>query len=94
MYDDDRPQTSQEIKQEIITVEAEAKSMIDAFNGLELTALTKLQKKTGRNSVVGPSLEGTNLEPTWTLVSQRMMVDNDSGSIRSATSVGTPASAA
>lgn len=98
MYDDDRAQTSQEIKQDIITVEAEAKSMMDAFNGLELTALTKLQKKTGRNSVVGPSPEGTNLEPTWTLVannqSQRMVVDNDSRSIRSATSVGTSASAA
>ncbi|KAM6494134.1 hypothetical protein JOM56_010495 [Amanita muscaria] len=98
VYDDDRAQTSQEIKQEIITVEAEAKSMMDAFNGLELTALTKLQKKTGRNSVVGPSPEGTNLEPTWTLVansqSQRMVVDSDSRSIRSATSAGTSASAA
>ncbi|KAF8635990.1 hypothetical protein AX15_000152 [Amanita polypyramis BW_CC] len=85
LYDDDRLQTSQEIKQEILSVEAEAKNMMDAFNGLELTALTKLQKVTGRSSVVAP--DGTNLGSTWTFgQSQRMNVDNDSSSTKSGTS--------
>jgi hypothetical protein len=86
LYDDDRLQTSQDIKQEILTIEAEAKSMMDAFNGLELTTLTKLQKATGRNSVIGPDGPAS----TWTLVpdgqSNRMNVDNDGSSIMSGTS--------
>ena len=97
-YDDDRLRTSQEIKQEILAVEAEAKSLMDAFNGLELTALTKLQKKTGRNSVVGLGQEGANLEAAWTIVSegqsQHMTIDNDSTSIKSGTSAASMARSA
>ena len=94
LYDDDRLQTSQDIRQEILTVEAEAKNMMDAFNGLELTTLTKLQKVTGRNSVIGPDGPAS----TWTLVpdgqSNRMNVDNDGSSIMSGTSGRTSASIA
>ncbi|KAK2459646.1 hypothetical protein APHAL10511_008291 [Amanita phalloides] len=91
--DDDRLQTSQEIKQEILSVEAEAKNMMDAFNGLELTALTKLQKATGRNSVIAPD----TMNSAWTLASDgqsRMNVDNDRLSIMSGISGRTSTSIA
>ncbi|KAF8630910.1 hypothetical protein AX17_005268 [Amanita inopinata Kibby_2008] len=91
LYDEDHLQTSQDIKQEILTVEAEARSMMDAFNGLELTALAKMQKSKGRSSVIGP--DGDKIESTWTLIPEgsqsRMNVDNDSTSVRSGMSAGT-----
>ena len=94
LYDDDRLQTSQDVKQEILSVEAEAKSMMDAFNGLELTMLTKLQKATGRNSVIGPD----GPDPSWLLMpdgqSNRMNLDNDGSSIMSGASGRTSASIA
>ena len=94
LYDDDRLQTSQDIKQEILSVEAEAKSMMDAFNGLELTTLTKMQKATGRNSVIGPD----GPDRSWMLMpdgqSNRMNLDNDGSSIMSGVSGRTSTSIA
>ncbi|PFH53880.1 hypothetical protein AMATHDRAFT_53456 [Amanita thiersii Skay4041] len=79
LYDEDHLQSSQEITQEILALEAEARSMMDAFNGLELATLVKVQKATGRSSVVAP--DGQSLH--------RMNIDMDSTSIRSGMSVGT-----
>ncbi|KAF8895274.1 hypothetical protein BD779DRAFT_1498541 [Infundibulicybe gibba] len=54
--------TAQQIREEILSVEAEARRLMDAFSGLELTTLARLQRREG-----GPD-EGGVAESTWTLV--------------------------
>ncbi|KAF5382720.1 hypothetical protein D9615_002836 [Tricholomella constricta] len=92
MQDDERLQTTTEIRQEILAVEAEARRLMDAFNGLEMTTLAKLQRYQGRSLLQDSE---TVADSMWTLIpdgrSQRRIViaDNDMVSLRSATSAGT-----
>ncbi|KAG5648440.1 hypothetical protein DXG03_005014 [Asterophora parasitica] len=94
MQDDDRLQTTSEIRQEISAVEAEARRLMDAFNGLEMTTLAKLQRQHGRTLQDSAAAA----DSMWMMVpegrSQRRVViaDSDVASLRSATSGGTAAS--
>ncbi|KAG6831952.1 hypothetical protein H0H92_006553 [Tricholoma furcatifolium] len=84
MLDDEHLETTAEIRQQILTVEAEARRLMDAFNGLEMTTLAKLQRHhTGRH-ILGESSAMTMSAPT---TPRRIrMVDSDMTSLRSATS--------
>ncbi|GLB38304.1 hypothetical protein LshimejAT787_0501690 [Lyophyllum shimeji] len=97
MQDEEHVQTSAEIRQEIAAVEAEVRRLMDAFNGLEMTTLAKLQRHQGRL----PLQENTApTDSAWMLNaetrSQRRIViaDSDAASLKSATSAGTSASMA
>ncbi|KAG5639202.1 hypothetical protein H0H81_005681 [Sphagnurus paluster] len=90
LVDDERLQTASDIRQEILAVEAEARRLMDAFNGLEMTTLAKLQRQQGR------MYESSTLpDGMWTLVpdgrSQKRVViaDSDVASLKSAASGGT-----
>ncbi|KIK03326.1 hypothetical protein K443DRAFT_479296 [Laccaria amethystina LaAM-08-1] len=93
MFDEDNLKTSQEIKDEIMAVEAEAKRLMDAFNGLELTTLTKNQRHHIRPTIRSTDWgKGSNGESTWTGSNGRSRVDltdNDGLSVQSRTSGGT-----
>ncbi|KAF9463021.1 hypothetical protein BDZ94DRAFT_1289958 [Collybia nuda] len=88
IFDEEHLKTTAEIRQEILTVEAEARRLMDAFNGLELTTLARVQRRQGRS----PFGDAGGKDSSWTLVpdgrSQRRVVitDSDVVSIRSATS--------
>lgn len=93
VFDEDNLKTSQEIKDEIMAVEAEAKRLMDAFSGLELTTLTKNQRHhirpTLRSSEWG---KGSTGESNWTGSNGRSridLLDNDGLSVQSGTSGGT-----
>jgi hypothetical protein len=93
MFDSDNLKTAAEIRHEIELVQAEGARLLDAFNGLELTALAR--KGNGHRS----NWDGQDaVESTWTLVperrSQRRPNDNDCASIHSSTSAGTTLSMA
>lgn len=100
VFDDDVPFTSQEISEEISAVEAEARRLMDAFHGLELTTMTKLQRKERMPvAVVAGELDGASegsCAMTTDTNSQRKVniVDNDASSMRSGTSNGTSPSMA
>ncbi|KAG6831650.1 hypothetical protein H0H87_004600 [Tephrocybe sp. NHM501043] len=87
LIDEERLQTTAEIRQEISTVEAEARRLMDAFNGLEMTTLAKLQRHQGRNT-----LTETAASPTGTISMpstprrMAMVADSDMTSLRSTTS--------
>ncbi|KAK0187880.1 hypothetical protein F5146DRAFT_1061162 [Armillaria mellea] len=93
-FDEGVFKSSEEIKQEMAAVESERKRLMDAFHGLEVTALTKKhhqrQGKIHEDSSVGDA-------STWTLIpdsrSQRRLAlssaDSDVTSIRSGTSINT-----
>ncbi|KAK0244037.1 hypothetical protein EDD85DRAFT_806537 [Armillaria nabsnona] len=93
-FDEGVLKSSEEIKQEMAAVESERKRLMDAFHGLEVTALTKKhhqrQGKIHEDSSVGDA-------STWTLIpdsrSQRRLAlssaDSDVTSIRSGTSINT-----
>ena len=93
VFDEDNLKTSQEIQDEIMAVEAEAKRLMDAFSGLELTTLTKNQRHhirpTPRSTDWG---KGSNGESNWTGSNGRSRIDladNDGLSVQSGKSGGT-----
>ncbi|KAI0061658.1 hypothetical protein BV25DRAFT_1992008 [Artomyces pyxidatus] len=101
---DEELTTAKDIRAQIESVEAEGRRLMDAFNGLELTTLTK-QSKPGTRTPASLLLQSsstlddhTNLDPTWLAVHERKSIrtakDSDGMSIRSTTSVGTNLSAA
>lgn len=55
VFNEENLKTSQDIKKEIVAVEAEQRRLIDAFNGLELTTLSKAR----RHHQGRPSLKGS-----------------------------------
>jgi hypothetical protein len=91
VFDEDHPKTASELRQEILAIEAEARRLMDAFNGLEMTTLAKIQRKTYLNgdgklsesSSWSMSHEGQS--PTKRVT----IVDSDVASTKSATSAGT-----
>lgn len=93
VFDEDNLKTSQEIKDEIMAVEAEAKRLMDAFNGLELTTLTKNQRHHIRPNLRSTDWgKGSNGESAWTGSNGRSRIDltdNDGLSVQSGTSGGT-----
>jgi hypothetical protein len=101
VFDDGNLQTAKDIRHEIGVVEAEGRRLMDAFNGLELSTLTRRQNQAPRlPSMVSPSSDGTRSHngdgSTWTPMPDRKRrgVDVDTISIRSNTSAGTTLSAA
>lgn len=100
IMDDDHLKTTAEIRQAIMSVEAEAKSLMDAFNGLEVTTLARIRRRQGRVPLT-PTGENGRKSQTDLLSgissetrSQRRIViaESDVVSVMSATSVGTAAS--
>ena len=99
---DDHLKTTAEIRQEILSVEAEAKSLMDAFNGLEVTTLARIRRRQGRGPLhpSGETGRKSQTDLLWTLSpegrSQRRIAiaDSDMASIQSATSAGTAPSIA
>lgn len=92
VFDEDTLKTSKDIKKEIMAVEAEQRRLIDAFNGLELTTLSK----TRRHHQAMPSLKGSDsvAESQWggsdTKSHKRFNPSEaDAMSIRSRTSIKT-----
>ncbi|KAJ7069860.1 hypothetical protein C8F01DRAFT_1246032 [Mycena amicta] len=82
----DNPESVQALRQEIQAVEAEARRLMDAFSGLELSTLTKHR----RTSAMGPQDSVATLIPDH---GARSGTDiSDAASMRSATSAGTSAS--
>src|SRR6202030_3963627 len=47
MYDGEHLKVSADIRQEIAAVEGEKKRLLDAFNGLEISTLTRRQHRSG-----------------------------------------------
>ena len=68
--DDDRPKSAAELREEIENVESEGRKLLDAFNGLELTALTK-------SRTVGPM----SAPPDGTINARRLTSHPDSTSL-------------
>lgn len=59
--DDDKVKSSQDIRREIQALEAEGRRLHDAFNGLELSALTRSQHKPGHQPLPrSPSISTMN----------------------------------
>ncbi|KAG6372852.1 hypothetical protein JVT61DRAFT_7286 [Boletus reticuloceps] len=59
--DDDKVKSSQDIRLEIEAMEAEGRRLLDAFNGLELSALTRSQQQSGHTSLPrSPSISTMN----------------------------------
>nr|GAT60356.1 predicted protein [Mycena chlorophos] len=91
MNDDDRDETKKEpesartLRQEILAVEAEARRLMDAFNGLELSTLTKHR----RTSMMGPRDSVATLIPDAAPSNNNL---GDAASMRSVTSAGTSTS--
>ncbi|RDB17964.1 hypothetical protein Hypma_000784 [Hypsizygus marmoreus] len=97
VLDEEHLQTTAQIRQEILAVEAEARRLMDAFNGLEMTTLAKVQRHQGR---IPLQENGKLLDSSWAMApdnrSQRrvVIVDSDAVSMKSATSAGTAPSMA
>lgn len=101
VFDDQNLRTAKEIRQEIELVEAEGRRLMDAFNGLELSTLTRCRQQPLRlPPLTSPSSDGSRSRegegPTWSLMPERKRrgADVDALSIRSNTSAGTTLSAA
>jgi len=59
--DDEKVKSSQDIRLEIEAMEAEGRRLLDAFNGLELSALTRSQHMSGHPPLPGsPSISAMN----------------------------------
>ncbi|KDQ09898.1 hypothetical protein BOTBODRAFT_506136 [Botryobasidium botryosum FD-172 SS1] len=73
--DDDDDKSAAQLRAEIAALEAEGRRLMDAFNGLELSALTKHQHVMAPNAQARKSIGGrhgdTTIESTWTLVPNR-----------------------
>ncbi|THV04454.1 hypothetical protein K435DRAFT_196412 [Dendrothele bispora CBS 962.96] len=80
-HDDEKLQTSQDIKNEIAAVEAEGRRLMDTFNGLEVTILAKRQRNPHTKAMRIVELEASDAgsdrdsvsgrqgsKSTWTLV--------------------------
>lgn len=99
-FDDENLQSAKDIRREIELVEAEGRRLMDAFNGLELTALTRRQPRPGH---LTPTTSASHLsafsdrDSTWTQVPDRRSIrnvgDSDAVSVRSTGSNGTSLSA-
>lgn len=96
-FNDDNLQTAKDIRREMEVVEAEGRRLMDAFNGLELTTLTRRRHQPPRlpplilqSSDGGRSING---DPTSSLSTDKRR-DMDAFSMRSNTSTGTSFSAA
>ncbi|KAG6837620.1 hypothetical protein H0H93_006141 [Arthromyces matolae] len=89
MMDDEHLQTTAEIRQEISMVEAEARRLMDAFNGLEMTTLAKLQRHRGRSNLAESGYSAS--APT---TPRRTGVDSDKMSLKSAKSAASLARSA
>jgi hypothetical protein len=94
VFDAENLTNTAEIRKEIQNVEGEKKRLLDAFNGLEMSTLTKKQGQRHPKSLKGPDA----VESTWTLIPERKSLrrgpDSDTTSIRSNTSAGTTPSLA
>lgn len=93
VFDEEHLKTVQEITQEIQNVEAEGKRLMDAFNGLEVTTLAKLQRHHIRPSLKSADI-GKGSESHWGPDSEsrsqrRIILADDAMSMRSGTSAGT-----
>ncbi|KAG5341120.1 hypothetical protein C0989_011343 [Termitomyces sp. Mn162] len=86
MLDDEHLQTATEIRQEISSIEAEVRRLMDAFNGLEMTTLAKLHRNTLAETAVSMSTPSI-LRHVWA-------ADSDMTSLRSTTSVSSIAKSA
>lgn len=95
IFDEENLKTSKQIQDEIMSVEAEARRLMDAFNGLEMTTLTKLHRSQNR-STAKKSEGGKHIDSTWDTKSHRRINANDADalSVHSATSIGTTPSLA
>lgn len=97
VFDEDHLSSAADIRQEILAVEAEAKRLMDAFNGLEVTTLSKTQRSrgysgtrsdAGRPSNVGSMVE-SKLSTEGKSIKRINLAESDAGSIRSANTTGT-----
>jgi hypothetical protein len=92
VFDEERLSTTADIRQEIVAIEAELKRLMDAFTGLEITALSEAQRSRGhsitRSDTGRPSNAGSVME-SKVIRRPNLAGDSDAGSIRSATSTGT-----
>ncbi|KAJ3514188.1 hypothetical protein NLJ89_g2509 [Agrocybe chaxingu] len=95
VFNEENLTTVQEISQEITSVEAEAKRLMDAFNGLEVTSLARAQRHRVRPSLKTADLLKSNYtESNWGMDSdgrsqRRINLADDAISMRSGTSAGT-----
>ena len=79
-----------EITQEIQNVEVEARRLMDAFSGLELTTLAKLQRHHVRPSLKSVEFRQSSSESHWSESrSRRIFLADDAISMQSGTSAGT-----
>jgi hypothetical protein len=96
VFDEEHLKTVKEITQEIQNVEAEAKRLMDAFSGLEVTTLARLQRHHIRPSLKSVEFRMGSSESHWSRDSEsrsRRIFLADDGmstiSMRSGTSAGT-----
>ena len=95
IFDEEHLKTAKEINQEIQNVEAEAKRLMDAFNGLEVTTLAKLQRHHIRPSLKSLDFGKGSSDSYWSSPNpenqsqKRTVVVDDTTSMRSGTSAGT-----
>jgi hypothetical protein len=93
VFDEEHLKSVKEITQEIQSVEAEAKRLMDGFHGLELTTLTKLQRHHVRPSLRSVEFRKSSPESYWgpdsESRSRRIFLADDATSMRSGTSAGT-----
>ncbi|KAJ3556499.1 hypothetical protein NP233_g11963 [Leucocoprinus birnbaumii] len=97
LFDEDHLSSAAEIRQEIHAVEVEVKRLMDAFNGLEVTTLSKAQRSRGysvtRSDAGRPSNVGSVVESKWSTEGKSAprynLAESDAGSIRSANTTGT-----
>lgn len=96
VFDEEHLKTVKEITQEIQNVEAEAKRLMDAFSGLEVTTLARLQRHHIRPSMKSVEFRMGSSESHWSPDSEgrsRRIFLADDGmstiSMRSGTSAGT-----
>ncbi|THH31183.1 hypothetical protein EUX98_g2998 [Antrodiella citrinella] len=99
--DDEQLQAANDIRQEIEVIEAEARRLLDAFNGLELSALVRHQQHTGGYGARTPAQSSsfTDLDGRFRAAggsmsspkpgSVRLARDHDAMSVRSSQSVQT-----
>ncbi|KDR82648.1 hypothetical protein GALMADRAFT_837529 [Galerina marginata CBS 339.88] len=96
VFDEDHLTTVKEINQEISNVEAEAKGLMDAFNGLEVTTLAKSQRHHVRPSLKSSADFGKSgyVESSWGdsdgKSQRRINLADDAMSMRSGTSSVAP----
>jgi len=86
VLDEDDLGTVADIQKEIQSVEAEARRLMDAFNGLEMTTLARTQRHQTRPS---PRMVDLGRESTWGDSDGRSQRHDDTISMRSGTSIGT-----